>query len=109
MKQYFISSGRCFWVEGEDINSLKIKKIDGINSHIDWVHYISEDGVIRIEDKLHQVKSGDLIITLYPPKGEKGERDIVIISNETWSKNILAWDDYYREREHQNNCECCND
>lgn len=104
MEQYFISKGRFFFAKGEDINNLEVEEINNTNSHIDWAYYITEDGVIRFKDKQYPVKSGDIVFTLHVPNGDCSERDMVIVSNETWSKNILAWNDFYEKRR-QNECE----
>ena len=98
MKQYFISNGRLFFAEGEDIDNLEIKEIYSTSTHIDWAYYITEDGIIKYNDKEYQVKSGDIVLTLYVPETfdcetSQARRNIAVISNEIWTKTMLAWNE----------------
>lgn len=92
-----------------DKENEKMSALDNVNSNIDWVWIIDEDG----EFNGKEVKKGDVVFKMYSTTSNCNEREYIILKDETLK-------DYYRRlKEFYDNqrksiskccdCECCSD
>lgn len=107
IKYLDVTNGRDF-IKFDKENE-KMSALDNINSNVDWVWIIDEDG----EFNGKEVKKGDVVFKMYSATSDYNEREYIIIKDE-------ALKDYYRRlKEFYDNqrkptskccdCECCSD
>lgn len=95
MIKYFMKKGVSqiisFDPETENIDSVAY-----MNSHVDWMYSIPEDGVLSMNGVEKDVKKGDIVIKFYQTRDYE-ITPFVVIRNKEWKQNIAAEKKYYEE------------
>jgi len=111
MIKYFakpnMSAMVSFNTETEEVNA-----VDYLNTHIDWVYQVPEDGILQVEDGEKNVKKGDFVIKFYNRREYK-MTPVVVVKSAEWKNNIKNEKAYEEERrlewEAKKNEPCCGD
>lgn len=98
MRNYIIKPGTTglFSIDVDSMKSTDDMKFDvakPINSHIDWVYTVEEDGVLNLPNNVKKdVKKGDVVILFYEAPYTKNQ--VVVISSDEWIENITTEREY---------------
>lgn len=95
MKKYFVKPGVSTMVSF-DPETQEIDSVDYMNSHVDWMYTIPEDGEIVIDGATKSVKKGDIVIKFYRTSDYK-QNNPVIVRNKEWKANIAAEKAYVKK------------
>lgn len=96
MKKYFVKNGLRDMVQF-DSETQNIDVIDYLNSRIDWMYHVPEDGELQIEGKEKiSVEKGDFVILFYMTPGLP--HNAIVIKSKEWKENIEFFEN--REKEY---------
>lgn len=91
------------------VNQDEIDITDYINTGIDWIYKVDDDGTVTCKDKdgdyTIDVKKGDLVIQFYYHEGRK--HPIIAIHNDEWNENIEGVEQVDLSRIKK--CDACTD
>lgn len=92
MKNYIVKPGTrgMFSVDTENVENVDV--VETINSHIDWIYRIPENGVVMCEGQKKDVVAGDLVIMFY--KSPYCKNIAIVVHNDEWNENILLEKEY---------------
>lgn len=111
MINYFMKKG-VSQIISFDPETENIDSVEYMNSHVDWMYSIPEDGVLSMNGIKKDVKKGDIIIKFYPTIDYESN-PFVVIRNKEWKQNIAAEKKYHEEllakKEADNAESCCGD